>query len=102
MATPNQEKTYNEFVKFYDLIDNVVKVVEDSKQGYATEQFNKIEQLVLYIEESTDKLTDKYIKLVRSPGNGQENEEIKELLREIHQKTNECREILIKTYEKNN
>lgn len=99
MATSNQEKTYNEFIKFYDLADKLVEIAERCSEDYAKEQFDEVEKMVLYLEESTDKLTSYYVEIVKNPRDNKRIEEIRGILADIHLKTQKCREYLIKVYE---
>ncbi len=102
MPTPNQEKTYNEFMKFYDLAQDLIQTAEDSIQDYSSKQFEEIEEEVLYLEESTDKLTENYIDIVKNSSDQQKIEEVRKILNNIQNKTRQCREKLIKIYESSN
>lgn len=102
MPTPNQEKTYNEFMKFYDLAEELISIAENSAEKYSSLQFKEIEKEVLYLEESTDKLTENYICIVKNSSDAKKIEEIRQLLNDIQTKTRNCREKLIKLYEDNN
>ena len=101
MATSNQEKTYNEFIKFYDLADKLVSIAETCSKDYAKKQFDEVEKMVVYLEESTDKLTSYYVEIVKNPHDSKRIEEIREILADIHLKTQKCRESLIRVYESN-
>ncbi len=101
MATPNQEKTYNEFVKFYDLADNIVSVASNSNKPYNKSQFDEVEKTILYLEESVDKLTQNYIEIVKNSQDHVKIEEVRAILNDIQDKSRKCRENLMKIYEQN-
>lgn len=101
MPTSNQEKTYNEFMKFYDLAEELIMTAENSTKDYSHQQFEEIEKAVLELEESTDKLTENYIEIVKNSSDHQKIEEVKQILNDIQIKTKDCRETLMKIYENN-
>lgn len=95
MATANQEKTYNNFVKFYDLADNLIKKAEECAESYALQQFDEIEKIVLFLEEATDTLTNDYIEIVKNSNNHEKIKEVKEVLLKIQEKTKQCKEKIV-------
>lgn len=101
MATANQEKTYNDLVKFYDLADNLIDKAEQCDEEYSLDQFKEIEQMVYFLEEATDVLTNDYIEIVKNSNNLEKVDEMKVILTKIKQKTKECKE-KIKLLEKFN
>lgn len=102
MATANQEKTYNEFIKFYDLADKLIEKSQLCSEDYAKDQFDEIEKMVLYLEECADILTTDYIEIVKNSRNEEKSQEISLILQQIQLKTQECRKSLEDIYEKHN
>ena len=102
MATSNQEKTYNEFVKFYDLADNLIDKAENCNDSNAKEQFDEIEKMVIFLEEATDILTNDYIEIVKDSKNQEKAEEIQSILLQIQIRTKQCKAKLQELENKNN
>ena len=101
MATANQEKTYNEFIKFYDLADKLIVKAQNCHEEYAVEQFDEIEKMVYFIEDAADKLTSDYIEIVKNSNDQGKVEEIEKILSDIKTKTHHCKTTLKNIYESN-
>lgn len=100
MATANQEKTYNDFVKFYDLADDLITKAELCQESYALKQFDEVEKMVYFIEDATDVLTNDYIEIVKNSKDAEKVKEIKSILIKIQEKTKDCKDKLQSMSEK--
>jgi len=103
MATAKQEQLYNEIIEYYNFAEKLVKIVENSTDEIAEQQFDIIEEAIQKFEKCADFLANQYIEYVKSGESGQLIEATRTSLNDISAKIEECRnKILILHSKKQN
>jgi hypothetical protein len=91
MATSKQEQLYNEIIQYYDFADKLVQVAENSQDELGEQQFDIIQDAIEKFEKCADDLANNYIEYVKTGESKVIIELMRNSLREISIKIEECR-----------
>jgi hypothetical protein len=95
MATSKQEQLYNEIIQYYDFADKLVQVAENSQDELGEQQFDIIQDAIEKFEKCADDLANNYIEYVKTGESKVIIELMRNSLREISIKIEECRNKII-------
>jgi hypothetical protein len=100
MATSKQEQLYNEIIQYYDFADKLVQVAENSQDELGEQQFDIIQDAIEKFEKCADDLANNYIEYVKTGESKVIIELMRNSLREISIKIEECRNKIISLHNK--
>lgn len=100
MATARQEQIYNDIIQYYNYIDELIRVAEDSSHELSEEQFNIIEETIKSLEKSADFLANEYIEYIKYSESDKLIEATRSSLSDISARVEECRNKILMLYNK--
>lgn len=100
MATARQEQIYNDIIQYYNYIDELIRVAEDSSHELSEEQFNIIEETIKSLEKSADFLANEYIEYIKYSESDKLVEATRSSLSDISARVEECRNKILMLYNK--
>ena len=100
MATSKQEQLYNEIIQYYDFADKLVQVAENSQDELGEQQFDIIQDAIEKFEKCADDLANNYIEYVKTGESKVIIELMRNSLRDISIKIEECRNKIISLHNK--
>ena len=100
MATSKQEHLYNEIIQYYDFADKLVQVAENSQDELGEQQFDIIQDAIEKFEKCADDLANNYIEYVKTGESKVIIELMRNSLRDISIKIEECRNKIISLHNK--
>ena len=101
MATSKQEQLYNEIIQYYDFADKLVQIAENSQDELGEQQFDIIQDAIEKFEKCADDLANHYIEYVKTGESQAVIEVMRNSLREISIKIEECRNKILSLHNKN-
>ncbi len=101
MATSKQEQIYNEIIEYYDFADKLVQIAENSEHELGDQQFDIIQDAIEKFEKCADDLANNYIEYVKTGESKAVIEIMRNSLREISIKIEECRSKITSLHNKN-
>jgi len=98
MSALEQEKIYNEIIKYYQFAESLLNAVSKESNINSTKQFEIIENLVEGLEESVDRLSLSYIEIVKNGYSGELILQIRESINLISALIENCRSKILMLY----
>lgn len=102
MATSKQEHLYNEIVEYYNFADQLIEIVENSKDDLSESQAEIVENIVENLEKYADQLSSQFVEFVKNGTSQEIVEGMKTSIQKISAQIEECRNQIFRIYSQYN
>ena len=99
MSIVEQEKIYNDIIKYYDYAQNLLDAVLEQDHDFSKKQFEVISSLVEKLEKIVDDLSLQYIEIIRNGYSEELLRKIRDSLNSISAKIEDCRNRILMLYD---
>ena len=98
MSVVEQEKIYNDILKYFDYAQNLLDVVQEQDHEFSKKQFDVISAIVENLEKIVDDLSLQYIEIIKNGYSEELLRKIRNSLNSISAKIEDCRNRILILY----
>ncbi|GDX35630.1 hypothetical protein LBMAG18_01410 [Alphaproteobacteria bacterium] len=98
MSIVEQEKIYNDILKYFDYAQNLLDVVQEQDHEFSKKQFDVISAIVENLEKIVDDLSLQYIEIIKNGYSEELLRKIRNSLNSISAKIEDCRNRILMLY----
>jgi len=100
MSALEKEKIYNEIIEYYQFAERLLNAVSENSNINPGQQFEIIENLVVNLEDSVEKLSLSYIEIIKNGYSSELIQQIRESLNQISVLLENCRSRILMLYKR--
>jgi hypothetical protein len=100
MSALEKEKIYNEIIEYYQFAERLLNAVSENSNINPGQQFEIIENLVVNLEDSVEKLSLSYIEIIKNGYSSELIQQIRESLNQISLLLENCRSRILMLYKR--